>query len=323
PFWGGAPPRPIARNAQSAARGGRAFFLAVGGVWVAPDDAALRAVAAQRVAQAIPSTRFAGPCAPGLPFAFAPGSLGFHEARGAGHVSPRALVAAQQAAAERLGATRLRAEALSLDGPRIETSQGVVAADHVILAAGGASHTLLPSPLPLRTLRRTVAFFALEPPEAARLAAMPSLIYRDAAGTDVYVLPPIRYPDGRVYVKIGGDRRDVALEGRAAIAEWYRSGGDPEVGAYLEDDLRRLLPDVAMTASHIRPCMTSYTPDGLPVIGEAGPHLTVATAGNGKAAKSSDELGRLAALSALGHPPPGLGPERFPEGTAPPPGRSA
>ena len=46
----------------------------------------------------------------------------------------------------------------------------------------------------------------------------------------------------------------------------------------------------------------AHTPTRLPYIGgvEGRPGLTVCAGGNGYAAKSSDELGRIAAASALG-----------------------
>jgi hypothetical protein len=41
---------------------------------------------------------------------------------------------------------------------------------------------------------------------------MPSLIVHGADGIDdFYMLPPIRYPDGKIYMKIGGDPDDVRL----------------------------------------------------------------------------------------------------------------
>ena len=46
-------------------------------------------------------------------------------------------------------------------------------------------------------------------------------------------------------------------------------------------------------------CANCRTPNGLPMLGAVRPGLHVATGGNGLAAKSSDEIGRLAACAAL------------------------
>ena len=46
-------------------------------------------------------------------------------------------------------------------------------------------------------------------------------------------------------------------------------------------------------------CANCTTPTGLPYIGPVRDGLYVATGGNGLAAKSSDEIGRLAAKAAL------------------------
>ena len=47
-------------------------------------------------------------------------------------------------------------------------------------------------------------------------------------------------------------------------------------------------------------CANCRTETGLPLVGKVRGQLYVAAGGNGLAAKSSDEIGRLAALAALG-----------------------
>ena len=132
------------------------------------------------------------------------GMLGYHQPRRAGHLSPRGLVMAQQRIAERLGCIRYPATAVSLarepGGWRLKLAGGEeLQAAKVVLAPGAwlnlsellAGHC----PAPALTLtRQTVAFLALPPAEAARLAAMPALVTllprAGVAGT--YILPPIR-----------------------------------------------------------------------------------------------------------------------------------
>jgi len=74
---------------------------------------------------------------------------------------------------------------------------------------------------------RTVAFFEVSAAEAARLKSMPALVYE--APEDPYLLPPIRYPDGKIYIKLGGDPEDVRLDGPGAVGDWFRAGGDAQV----------------------------------------------------------------------------------------------
>jgi sarcosine oxidase len=141
--------------------------------------------------------------------------MAWHEPRDAGHISPRRLVSAQSRAAERAGAQVIAARVLALEeraeGVVIRHEGGEMRAARVLVAAGGYTNTLLPEALPLRVMARTVAFFEVSAAEAARLRALPPLIYLRADGDGPYLLPPIRYPDGRLYLKLGGDPVDVPL----------------------------------------------------------------------------------------------------------------
>jgi len=185
-------------------------------------------------------------------------------------------------------------------GVRIATTAGPVTADRALVATGGFTDLLLPGALPLKVYARTVALFELDPEEAARLAGMPSLIVLLPNGEDPYLLPPIRYPDGRIYLKLGGDPVDVPLERRAALGDWFRSGGSAEVGARLEAMVRERMPGLAIRRTRTDACVTTYTPTDRPAIGRLSDRVAVAVAGCGRGAKCSDELGRLGGLAVLG-----------------------
>jgi sarcosine oxidase len=115
-------------------------------------------------------------------------------------------------------------------------------------------------------------------------------------------VPPVRYPDGRVCLKIGGSPATGPVLDPSDLVDWYRSDGDATEAAALEASLRALLPGVELASISTAPCVVTATPSGYPYLGFAGGEVAVAVAGNGSAAKSSDELGRLAAslLSADG-----------------------
>ena len=77
---------------------------------------------------------------------------------------------------------------------------------------------------------------------------------------------------------------------------WMPHSGAASMSALLHELVPGLEPvDVRSDA-----CANCLTPTGLPYIGPVRSGLHVATGGNGLAAKSSDEIGRLAAASALG-----------------------
>lgn len=237
-------------------------------------------------------------------FAFPSGTLGLHEVRNAGYIDPRALVRAQVIAATQAGARFVEAEVTGLrestGSVAVQTNAGSLSFDRVLLATGGFSEGLIGTAVPLKVYARTVALFPLDGAELARLADMPSHIALPEDGRDPYLLPPIRYPDGQVYLKLGGDPHDIELPSTADVKDWFRSGGSAEVGAYLEEEIRSRIPNLSCRPRAVLPCVTTFTEDGLPAIRDLSDKVSVAVGGNGKAAKNSDELGRLAAERVAG-----------------------
>jgi sarcosine oxidase len=176
---------------------------------------------------------------------------------------------------------------------------GVVTAARVLVAAGGFTNRpgLLPEPIDLKVYGRTVTFFEVDEAEAARLSAMPSLIYEpEDIMLGIYMLPAIRYPDGRHYLKIGGDTVDIPLQTEAEVRNWFKTPGDPDARDHLIRNMGDLVPGLAVRGIHTESCVTSYTPTGYPAIGwTSAPSVAVMAGGCGAAAKSSDEIGRLGA----------------------------
>lgn len=237
-------------------------------------------------------------------FAFEAGSEGVHEPRNAGFISPRKLVAAQSLLAEKAGATVIRQVVTQVDGKGdvavVTTADGRrYTADKVLVAAGGFSiaENLLPEPVDLTVYARTVVFFEVDEIEAQRLSAMPTLISKPAhAGDSIYMLPAIRYPDGRHYLKIGGDPDDLVLNTDAEIRDWFRTDGRAAIRDHLTRIMGTLVPDLRVRAITSGSCVTSFTPTDYPAIGySSSPCVAVLTGGCGAAAKSSDEIGRLGA----------------------------
>ncbi|MBY5581609.1 NAD(P)/FAD-dependent oxidoreductase [Rhizobium leguminosarum] len=235
-------------------------------------------------------------------FAFPDGGAGVFEARGAGHISPRKLVKAQSLLAEKAGATVIRDHVVSIRSEGgsavVETAGGLShRAEKVLLAAGGFSiaENLLPQPVAMTVYARTVTLFEVSDADAARLAAMPSLILR-APGIDIYLLPPIRYPDGKFYLKIGGDPDDLALSDDTEMRAWFKTEGRDTVRAHLKRIVAGLVPDMVPLSISAAACVVSHTEGGYPMIGySSSPEIAVLTGCAGTSAKSSDEIGRLGA----------------------------
>ncbi len=302
--------RSIARYADIAARSGVEFYAPVGCLMVGPerggdnpfvDDvrtaAARLDVSTELLDGQSLENRFPY-------FSFEPGCEGVFERKNAGYVNPRALVKAQAILAEKAGVSLIDDIVVSTreeDGrASVQTASGAVyTADRVLVAAGGFSITkdLLPQPVALDVYARTVAFFEIDEGDLAQYADMPSLIYEPREPTKhIYLLPPVRYPDGKFYLKIGGDPDDKRLGSDPEIREWFRSGGRESVRDHLSDIVGTLVPSIDLSRVSMAACVVSKTRSGYPAIGfTASPRIAVLTGGNGTAAKSSDEIGRLGA----------------------------
>lgn len=221
----------------------------------------------------------------------------------AGFIDPRIMLAAQLAVASQGGATIVRSWVASLErsggGFRLECADGSeVTAGRVLVTTGPYLNDLLPVHLAARLMPEAVLLGRVSPVEAARLAALPSLIYlpSDPDFDDVYVVPPARYPDGHWYVKIGGsipgaEPLDSPEEKRSWMAG---SDADQQVG-WLRRMLEALLPEAAFEGFVAKPCLITDTVHGLPYVDEVEEGLFVAVGGCGHAAKSSDAIGALAA----------------------------
>ncbi|MBW8319428.1 MAG: FAD-dependent oxidoreductase [Arenimonas sp.] len=314
PVWALLAKRSIARYAAIAEGSGIDFFHEAGCLMVGPRrggadpyvadicHAAERVGARTQVLDAI-TLRQRFPY-----FDFGTGCEGVFEAVGAGYVNPRRLVEAQSVLARRAGATIVPATVVCTretgDGVVVTTADGQeIRGEKVLVAAGGFSiaENLLPKPVDLSVYARTVAFFEIPDAELAHYAGMPSLIHQpDDPHRHIYLLPPVRYPDGKTYLKIGGDPDDLRLETEPAIRAWFRSGGRAGIRDHLSRIIDGLVPDLAGAPLSMAACVTSFTPNNYPAIGFASDRIAVLTGGCGAAAKSSDEIGRLGAELLIG-----------------------
>ncbi|MCH8108592.1 MAG: FAD-binding oxidoreductase [Chloroflexi bacterium] len=241
-------------------------------------------------------------------------SVGLYQPTKGGHVSPRSLVRAQTVAAERQGATVIRqfAHSVSLSAGYVEvtTDNGeVYRAAKVLVATGGYANTanLLPRKLGISIDGISITLAQVGLDEAERLRDMPSVIYRTRnADGGCYLLPPIVYPDGKCYLKIGGGpfdesfRQQLDSSSSDDIRKWFQSSGTDRSRTDQCGKLTSIIPALQQQSIHTESCMVTRTPSGLPFIdmtveGKIG----VAVGGNGSAAKSSDEIGYVAAQMML------------------------
>lgn len=234
---------------------------------------------------------------------FTPGHVGVVQ-RDAYILNPRELVRAELAAATAAaGATLARDEVTSLEyldeGVTLTGKSGAAwRADHVVVATGAATNMtgLLPRPLQMQTYGATVVLVEVDDPTTVDMPAMMYLkVVEGRLGFGGIVMSPLRYPDGRWYVKVSGNSLLAnPLNTADEVAAWVRTGGnDGDVDDALAL-LSELMPDQRFGPAHTRPCMVCETPSGLPVIDSVDERTVVAVEGE-RGAMAADEIGRLTA----------------------------
>jgi sarcosine oxidase len=188
------------------------------------------------------------------------------------------------------------------DGVVVTTAEsGRLRGGKVLVAAGAYSNGfgLLERPLSLRLKQEYVIRAALPEREVARLRAMPPIVYRidHPRVADLYILPPVQYPDGRYYLKMGANTvLDAFVETVEAINNWYRAGNSDAMLDEMRTVVLELFPGLAADSWQSHRCVITRTAHGRPYIDAVVPgRVYAAVGGNGQGAKAADEIGRLAA----------------------------
>ncbi len=214
-----------------------------------------------------------------------------------GYINPLRMVAAQTKLVSLAGGVVIEDPVTGLIRERgsvtLSGPFGSVSAERVLLATGAFGSELLDIGLDVDRRPRSIL-----KAEMAADARIPSLILDgppDDRLHEIYWVPPVRYPDGSLRLKIGGNLKDHDWLEPDDLAEWFHGHGSAVEVEALENSLRSLLPQAEFLSFTQSPCVITGTPTGHPYIGWVDDAVAVAIAGNGSAAKSADELGRLAA----------------------------
>lgn len=310
PVWSVTAKRSIDRYAEIEAESGIRFFTPSGYLGIGGPDADYldRSHAAGAALGAETVWLDAAGIRDRFPFlAVADDTRGLQETGRAGHLSPRAMVRAQCEVARKRGATIIAEEAIGIravtGGIAVETAGGNVhRAEKVLIAAGAFTDAcgLSSMDLKLRVFGRTVVLARIEGDLADDLATMPTMGHAESGA---YILPPIRYPDGHLYLKIGiGSTSDADLRSLDDFSRWYKGVGSEDNRRDFQAFLTDLIPGlVRCTHWHSDTCAVAWTATGYPYIDwiDDG-RVAVAVGGNGKGAKSADDWGWLAARLVAG-----------------------
>ena len=238
-------------------------------------------------------------------FSFDDEISGVYEHATGGYVNPRNLIKAQSEMV-------LNAESGILAEPvsiiqkcngffEVITESGKkVRANEVLVASGVFSEKLIHGSheLDLEVCESTVVLAELREEDVIGLEEMPSVIFRHESEVEkgVYLLPPIRYPDRKTYIKIGHSESRPMSDPATNLIKWFQGDGDQVIADWLQSQLFSLLPNTSFATIKTESCAVSRSSTGrqfIDVIDESGIHVLLA--GNGYSAKSSDELGRIAA----------------------------
>ena len=232
-----------------------------------------------------------------------------YEAAPAGYINPRTLLRAQNVVARQQGATIIDQQVTSVHSTAAGVEITTAAGDHYradkVLIAGGAFtnfNGLLPQPLPLLLKTETMIWADVDTSTAARLQTMPGVGYNidDPEIDDIYMAPPLLYPDGNYKIKMGCNTASELWPATLAeIQAWFQSGNSDSELPAMTRAIKSILPDVEFLKITSHRCIVTYTPSGYPTIdrapGDPSGRLFVATGGNGSGAAGSDILGKLAA----------------------------
>ncbi|ANP86449.1 NAD(P)/FAD-dependent oxidoreductase [Rhizobium leguminosarum] len=307
--WGTFAARALDRYGEIEAKSGISFYSEVGCLFAGPEkneqDYIERALTVSRTLGSDIETIASSELGGRFPYLHVdPDFTGYFERTRAGYINPRALVRAQAKLAEQGGVSLIEATATSVRdaGSHVEVTAGgrSYSAERVLVAAGGFSnfHALLPRPVDIRVMARTVAFYEIGEREMAIFGDMPStIVLGDREEDHIYILPPVRYPDGKTYLKLGGDTEALSFDRLEDAGAWFRSDGSAAGRDHLSRVALQLMPELAGCRVTSAPCVGNFTPTGYPYAGfTQSPRIAVLTGGNFVAAKSSDELGRLGAV---------------------------
>lgn len=229
---------------------------------------------------------------------------GLYDAPPSGMIRPRRMVAAHLACAAQHGAVRHDDVVTRItphtDNVHVETASGhVYTTQRVIVAAGAYSglSALLPRKVEYTIKSEVVTLGEISAETAALLGNMPSMMVdcQDDIIEDAYLTPPLCYPDGKWYIKLGSNSIDDQFFRSAdALRQWIRAGDTHRTHHAQIALLRSLFDQLDWISFRSLPCVITRTPHGLPFIERHHPRLTAVVGCNGSLAKSGYIVGTVA-----------------------------
>ncbi len=234
---------------------------------------------------------------------FTPGSSAILQGKNAGYIDPRRLVDAQQKISIAQGTTLFRDVVVNLrrSGDQIEigTRSGQKLRANRVLVATGAYTNATKLLAHKMNVKVRAAMIMESEVERGTQGNYPATLYAKTDGEEDFwglLMPPITYSDGRSYIKtMDGFYGPAPLNGYAELGNWSRGNGHEDHHPVLQRALLEVFPSLTLLSTQFKPCLITDTASHYPYIDMIDDRVGVVVGGNGKSAKSSDEIGRLAA----------------------------
>lgn len=239
-------------------------------------------------------------------FKFPQGSHGLFESGPSGYINPRLLLKAQLSLfrANKGIETSHTIQSLREDSglyTAVADDGTLYHASSVVLAPGSFANFFPLSPRkPVMQAKSEVVLLAkLSEDEIERLKNLPSLLYeintRELDG--IYLLPPVKYPDGETYLKLGCNMpEDIYFNSLDEVQDWFRHGDSDALAGKIRQALFKLMPALEADSFITKRCIISRTEHGRPYIGSIdGKGLYFAGGCNGYSAMCSEAIGRVTA----------------------------
>lgn len=237
-------------------------------------------------------------------FQFPQGSSGLFEPGPSGYINPRLLLKAQLSLFRENGGmeSTQTIQTLTEDNglyTAVADDGTLFHASSVVLAPGSFANFLPLSPRKpdMQAKSEVVLLARLGENEIAHLKNLPSLLYEiNTPELDgIYLLPPVKYPDGETYLKLGCNMpEDIYFNSLEEVQDWFRHGDSAALADKIRQALFTLMPALKADSFITKRCIISRTEHGRPYIGSMdGKGLYFAGGCNGYSAMCSEAIGRV------------------------------
>lgn len=185
----------------------------------------------------------------------------------------------------------------------------IINSKKIVLACGSFINFFdfpLQNPLHLDLIGHSVMKFEVSEEDYQLTKDFPSMNYRhDPNNGDIYlyILPPIQYPNGKYYIKLGHtvnypeEGLEQSLGTLEEVKDWYCMEDYTPARDHFTKYFAQMFPSIVPLSLQLDHCAMALTKTGKQYIGFDSENVLVAAGGNGVSAKMGLEIGNICANS--------------------------